>query len=555
MDSCLTQKIQISLPSWQAYKTVPIFSGYSNITSLTPILGALFGSQPTTEGQLQSDNLFFKTVEFEGSGSCFIQTIGKKAKRKAYCKVTHLLDPVRTVQAYYAHPEKGERRRKEKSENPMNQAYVDALANYLLGQLRERNISPHFCLFYGGFQAVAEKYRYNITDEFESYRKYKDFWVKKHKGLFDLSLSADDDSDVGDSEWILKTPASSLRSTPFSYTTHKSPNSTRSHISLDEEIIDISGNTTVELESIASIPGEALSTTSEEDTLEESDEDSEDESEDGGLNVYVDFKDYPVMLIFQEEMEGVLDDLLEDEEEVGAEQGSPEWEEKWTAWTFQIIAALCVAQGVLGFTHNDLHTNNIVWTATDQPWLFYKSRDGTVWRIPTYGKLFRLIDFGRAIFHVGDTWFVSDDYEKGGDAEGQYFFGNLLKEGKPEVYPNPSFDLCRYAVSVIDALYPDMPAENLDGGILSKEDSWEIRETESSLWNLLWSWLIDEHGKNVLKDEDGTERFPDFDLYSHISAHIKDAKPQEQIRKELFRKYQIAAKEIGDWETMYPLFC
>lgn len=553
MDSCLTQKIQVSLPLWQSYTTMPTFKGYTNVTSITPILGELFGSKPATEGQLQSDNLFFKTIEFEGSGSSFIQTIGKKGKRKAFCKVTHLLDPIRTAQGFYTHPEKGERRKKEKADNPMNQAYVDALANYLLGQLRERNISPHFCLFFGGFQGIAEKYRYNITDEFESYRKYKDFWAKKHKGLFDLSLSADDDSDVEDSNWMLKTPVSSLRSTPFSYTTHRTAKSTRSHISLDEEILDISGSIAVELESIASIPGEALTTSSVgEDT---SDEESDEESDDGGLNVFVDFKEYPVMLIFQEEMEGVLDDLLEDEEEVGSEQGSPEWEEKWTAWTFQIISALCVAQGVLGFTHNDLHTNNIVWTATSEPWLFYKSRDGTVIRVPTFGKLFRLIDFGRAIFHVGDTLFVSDDYEKGGDAEGQYNFGKLLVDGKPEVYPNPSFDLCRYAVSVIDALYPDMPAENLEGGILSKEDSWEIRETESPLWNLLWSWLIDEHGKNVLKDEDGSERFPDFDLYSHISAHVKSAKPQEQINKEIFRKYQISAKEVGEWETIYPLFC
>lgn len=550
MDSCLTQKIQVSLPTWQAYKTVPTLEGYSNITSLTPILGALFGTMPSTEGQLQSDNLFFKTLEFDGSGSCAIQVIGKKGKKKSFCKVTHLLDPIRSIQGFYEHPEKGERRKKEKSENPMNQAYVDAFANYLLGQLRERNISPHFCLFYGGFQAIADKYRYNITDEFESYRKYKDFWVKKHKGLFTLRMTSEDESDDEENSWILKTPSSSLRSTPFSYKTHKSASSTHSHISLDENVDE---GQAVELESIDSIPGDALST--EEESEDTSQTTSDDESEGGGVNVYCEFKNYPVMLIFQEEMEGVLDDLLEDEEEVGAEQGSDKWEAKWTAWTFQIIAALCVAQGVLGFTHNDLHTNNIVWTETDQPWLFYKSRDGTVWKIPTYGKLFRLIDFGRAIFHVGDTWFISDDYEKGGDAEGQYFFGKLLKEGKPEVYPNPSFDLCRYSVSVIDALYPDMPAENLEGGLLSKEDSWEIRETESPLWNLLWSWLIDESGRNVLKDEDGTERFPDFDLYQHISARVKGAKPQEQIHKDIFRNYQVAAKDIGEWETIYPLFC
>jgi hypothetical protein len=507
---------------------------------------------PNAEGQLQSDNLFFKTVDFEGSGSCHVQTIGKKGKKKAYCKVTHLLDPIRTIQAYYEHPEKGSKRKAAKLHNPMNQAYVDALANYLLGQLRERNVSPHFCLFYGGFQAVAEEYRYNITDEYESYRKYRGFWDKKHRGLFDLHLQAEEDECDEEDKWLLETPKSSLRSTPFSYRTHGSTRTTESHISLDD-MIDLSGGAVVELESIASIPGEAVSEEAEESTDEDS---SEEESEDENyLSVYVKLKSYPVMLIFQEEMEGVLDDLLEEDEESDVEQGTPEWEAQWTAWTFQIIAALCAAQGVLGFTHNDLHTNNIVWCKTDQPWLFYKSRDGTVWRVPTFGKLFRIIDFGRAIFHVGDTWFISDDYEKGGDAEGQYNFSGLKREDRPEVYPNPSFDLCRYAVSLIDELYPEMPAENLEGGVLSKEDSWEIRETESPLWNLLWSWLIDESGRNVLKDEDGTERFPDFDLYQHISAHVKSAKPQEQIHKDIFRGYQVAAKDIGDWETVYPLFC
>jgi hypothetical protein len=552
MDSCLTQKIQVNLPAWQAYTSVPSLPGYSNVTSLTPILGALYGSIPTTEGQLQSDNLFFKVAEFEGSGSCLIQTIGKKGKKKAFCKVSHLLDPVRVIQGYYEHPEKGGRRRTAKSENPMNQAYVDALANYLLGQLRERNISPHFCLFYGGFKAVADTYRYNLTDEFESYRKYKDFWNRKREGLFSLVLSSDDDSVNEDAEWLLHTPASSLRTTPFSYRTPTSQASTRSHISLENDI-DLSGNMAVELESVASIPqGEE----SEEEEVDEEDEDEEDEEEEeSSLNVYVEFKKFPVMLIFQEEMEGVLDDLLEDEEVVGVEQGTPEWEAHWTAWTFQILAALCVAQGVLGFTHNDLHTNNIVWCKTDQPWIFYKSRDGTVWKLPTYGKIFRLIDFGRAIFHVGETWYISDDYERGGDADGQYTFANVKREGRPDVYPNPSFDLCRYAVSVMDSLYPDMPAEILDGCLLSKEEDWEVHETESPLWNLLWSWLIDDSGKNVLKDADGTVRFPDFDLYEHIAAHVKGAKPQEQIHKEIFRGYQVAAKDIGEWETIYPLFC
>jgi hypothetical protein len=109
-----------------------------------------------------------------------------KDLKDAFCKVTHLLDPIRTIQTYYSNPEKGDRRREAKAGNPMNQAYVDGLASYLLGQLRERNISPHFCLFYGGYRGVADKYRYNISGEYESYRRYKLFWERRRQGLFSV---------------------------------------------------------------------------------------------------------------------------------------------------------------------------------------------------------------------------------------------------------------------------------------------------------------------------------------------------------------------------------
>ena len=261
------------------------------------------------------------------------------------------------------------------------------------------------------------------------------------------------------------------------------------------------------------------------------------------------------MLMFQEKMEGVLDDLLEgDAEDIGAEPGTPEWEARWIAWTFQVIAALCAAQGVYGLTHNDLHTNNIVWKKTDQSWLWYKSRDGTAWRVPTYGKIFCIIDFGRSVFRVQDKWFISDDYERGGDAEGQYTFEHLKKSGRAEIYPNPSFDLCRYSVSILEALYPEQPIERLDGAVLSDEGGWRVMETESPFWNLIWSWLIDDKGCNVLRDSDGTERLPDFDLYIHIAEHVHNARPQDQIHKEIFKGFLFDAKDIGEWETVYPLF-
>ncbi len=515
-------------------------------------------------------------TDFEGSGPCKIQLVKKKQPVAAFCKVTHLLDPVRVCQGYYTDAEKGERRRKEKLENPMNQAYVDCVTNYILGQLRERNISPHFCLFYGGFQAIADTYKYNLTEEIESYRKYKGFWENRRAGLFDLEVVLEDDEEEAivtrddcDSELdcLLKTPKSSMKSINsmnFRYTTPSSTRSKKSYISLK----DFEGQeqseraaTAVELESVGSFSDledgpEGAGPPSLERGSESEDSSSESSDPEFSCEVYAKFKDFPVALIFQEQNEGVLDDLLDDEEEVGAEAGTPEWEAKWTAWTFQVIAALCCAQGVVGFTHNDLHTNNIVWSATDQSWLWYRRRDGTTFRVPTYGKILRLIDFGRAVFRVGDQWIVSDDYCPGGDAEGQISFGEHRHlPSMSEMFPNPSFDLCRYSVSILESLFPSAPTEMLEGTVLSKEGDWIVHETESPLYNLLWSWLIDDTGRNVLQDQHGEERFPGFDLYTHINAHVHCAKPQEQLTKDIFRQYEIAAKDVGEWETVYPLFC
>ena len=519
---------------------------------------------PDSEGQLNSDQMFIKLVDFEGSRECLIETVGKqgktdKKKTKAFCKVSHLLDPALFVKNYYDHAEKGERRRLYKLNNPMNQAYIDTLANYLLGQLRERNVSPHFCQFYGGWKATADTYRFNITDEFESYRRYKDFWNRRREGKFQLYVEKDDSSDSSGSESqssdeLFATPNSSLRSTAFSYSSSStdSHSEAKSHVSLSAEGEgqgEASATVLEELESVSTFGTRKTSVSSG------SSSGSSDCSSENAYSVFVEMKSYPVMMIFQEEADGVLDDLLEDDEAVGAPQGSAEWEARWTAWTFQVIAALCAAQGVLGFTHNDLHTNNIVWTATDDSWLFYKSRDGTVWRIPTYGRILRLIDFGRAIFRVGEEWFISDDYESGGDAEGQYNFGRIQRNTKSPIYPNPSFDLCRYAVSIFEALFPEMPIENLEGAILSQEGDWLVRETESPLWNLLWSWLLDKNGKNVLREENGDERFPDFDLYQHITEKVTNVKPQDQLLRPIFSSYTVPANSVGDWETIYPLFC
>jgi hypothetical protein len=531
MDSCLNQPIEVSLPKWTLYSRVPAIPGYTEVSTRIPILEKALGSLPEKEGQLQSDEYFARVHSFTGSGECIVETASKK-KKPSYCKVTHILDPVRKIQGYYDNAEKGEERARRKTANYMNQAYIDYLANYLLGQLRERDISPHFCLFYGGFQAVADKYRYNITESFDSYRHYKGFWDKKEAGLFSLYVT-DEGESVGDSR--LKT---SLHSRSFSYFTDKSrgrstssSDSESSHISL----LEYAGATDAddELESVSTFEsGSDISGSDSDETYDES-------------MVYSEFNKFPTVLLFQEKMDGIMDKILDEDD--------AEFEEKWTAWTFQVIAALCVAQATFGLTHNDLHTNNILYSDTKEKYIYYKTRDGLMWKVPTYGRILRIIDYGRSAFRIGSQWFVSDDFAKGGDAEAQYSFGDFKVDRADDVYPNPSFDLSRYAVSIMEPLFPRFPDEKEGGEILNQEGSWIIKESVSPLWNLLWTWLIDDKGKNILRNEDGTERFPDFDLYETIAAHVFRAKPQEQVRKDIFKQYSVT--EVSANQKVYSLFC
>jgi len=526
MDSCLNQPIELSLPVWSMYSRVPNIPGYTNVSTRIPILQKILGSLPEKEGQLQSDEYFARVHSFNGSGDCVVETASKK-KCPAYCKVTHILDPVRKIQGYYDHGVKGNERVERKTALPMNQAYIDYMANYLMGQLRQRDVSPHFCLFYGGFQGIADKYRYNITESFESYRHYKKFWEKKDRGLFSLYITQDDE-EVSEEDAILKT---SVHTRAFSYSTNKS-GSTSSHISL----LEYAGTEecTSDIESVSSFPSESGSGSGSGSRSES--ESNYSDSTDDMTCVYAEFAKFPTVLLFQEKMDGIMDTLLDQVDE--------QFEEKWTAWTFQVIAALCVAQATFGLTHNDLHTNNILYSNTDIEYLYYTTRDGSMWKIPTYGRILRIIDFGRSVFRIGTQWFVTDDFAKGGDAQGQYSFGDHTVNSTI-VYPNPSFDLSRYAVSVIEALYPSIPAEKEDGVVLNQE-LWTVKETVSPLWNLLWTWLVDDEGRNILRDEDGIERFPDFDLYEHIAAHVFTAKPQDQVRKDIFKQFTVSRSDIPE---------
>ena len=461
-------------------------------------------------------------------------------------KITHLLDPISWLQGKYSVPKQpilpGHTESwgsmNQKLQDPMNQAYIEALATYSMSRLREGGYSPHFHLFYGAFCCVAKTYSYNITDSYMSYRHHRWFWDSQEEKKFTIGF---DEEEIP--EEIRK--AVCEKPSDLSETDDDS----------EEELSDLKYED-AESGSLHSADLSDMKTVDETESEEEEESEESEESEDQDeLNIFAEIKDFPVMCLYTEGSESTMDDLLNDFEEVGAKPGTSGWEDHWRAWVFQVIAALTVGQSIFGFTHNDLHSNNIVWSKTNQPYLYYNTRDGLHFKVPTYGKIFRLIDFGRAIFKINKHQFFSDDFRPGNDAAEQFNFGELYDPDEEEVPPNPSFDLSRFAVSVFEGIFPSSPPLKKKGAVLSQEDGLKMMETESKLYNTMWGWLLCDDGHNVLMEPDGKERYPDFDLYKVITAEVHNAVPSDQIKKPVFEQYVVKKKSIPEGQKVFSLFC
>ncbi len=548
-----------SIPLPESLKNI---NGFKNLQTFFPTLSKLFRLN-----KFQSQNVWprnpYQIIEIDSSGVqgiCSIRCDGETEKRISFCKVTHLLDPVKWMQGKYSLPKdsglpshsKTWRASWDKLQDPWNQAYVQTLAMYALGQIHEQKLSPHFNSFYGAFCARADTYSFNLNDDYSTFRNKRWFWKNAERSLFSLRILNTNDPSVTVpkeiEEEFLNPPDEdeyddNIPSKPDGEDGNGSENNS------EEEEILATGDDNMDAGTLETASFESGDFESEDE--DESDDESEEDDMDNYC-IYSDMKDFPVMIMFTEANKDTMDSLL-DNASLPALIGTSEWETMWSAWLFQIVAACQVMQKVFGMTHNDLHTNNIVWNETDEPFLYYKGTDGKSWKVPTYGKLFRLIDFGRAIFSLNGQMFVSDDFRKGNDADGQYVFHPLTNASASEfIYPNPSFDLARLAVSLFEAIFPSKPADAEGKKILSEEDDLIVRETVSPLYNMMWTWMIDDDDKNILMEPDGSERFPDFDLYKHIAAYCHKAEPSVQLQSAAFAPFCVEAVEEG--VTVYPLF-
>ena len=431
----------------------------------------------------------------------------------------------------------------EKIKNCYNSAYIDSFFSFLSSKMLNSHDFLNGLDFYGNFLCNQSDYKVNIYDDVE-YLIDSPFFHKNKDKLFKIDDSfydeLDDDESRDNKKKITITKNISLKLNEFDNALYddmfsepkndltvfnlKELNETHVEHTLEYESSKITNKS--ETESSCSSRTSNTDNDNDENSLDSDDlsdinsndiseSDEEDEEE-----IFAYIENFPVNMICLEKCNNTLDNYMLNNEVENKE---------WFGIFMQIIFTLLVYQKCFNFTHNDLHTNNIMYIETEKQNLFYHF-DNKYYKVPTFGKIWKIIDFGRAIYKFKGHTIGNDSFAPNGDAATQYNCEPFYDSSKPILEPNYSFDLCRFGCSLFDFFIDDIEDKNVEYDTLDK---------------LIIEWCTDDNNKNILYKKNGEERYPEFKLYKMIARNVHKHTPQNQLKKDMFSNFITSKKKLN----------
>jgi hypothetical protein len=429
-----------------------------------------------------------------------------------------------------------------------NSAYTDNFFCYLANQSLSAHSFVHGLEYYGSYLGIQEKHKMNVTDDLD-YLSGSTFFENNINSLFSLSISQENEfTNFGSRNNKMKLRISNTNNhnisaisiqgielgectqldeinnelvyeKPIKESNDEDDNSSEDDSDgsgEDNRSDSESENSSSDGSSESANSSESLSMSGSEWETEDG-ENSSTDYDDDEINKYAYINNFPVQLICLEKCDGTLDELFE-KGKMGEKEAS--------AALFQVIMTLLAYQKMFHFTHNDLHTNNIMYVKTEIENLYYKYKN-TIYKVPTYGKIYKIIDFGRAIYKFNGKIFCSDSFAPGGDASTQYNCEPFINNKKPRIDPNYSFDLCRLGCSLYDFVIDD------------DENPAEFDELQKTVYR----WCTDDNNRNILYKKNGDERYQGFKLYKMIARTAHNHTPEMQLEFKYFNKFAVDKKE------------
>lgn len=277
------------------------------------------------------------------------------------------------------------------------------------------------------------------------------------------------------------------------------------------------------------------------DSFTESDDDTMSSTSQSSVDVNAYIPQMPVNMIFIEQCVSTLDDYLNDNDIE---------DDELKAILAQLVFTLAIYQHCFEFTHNDLHSKNIMYVETQEKYIYYSlNSNGPVYKIPTYGKIWKIIDFGRAIYKVNNITIENASFSENGDATTQYNFGSFYSPKFTHREPTPYFDLCRLGCGLfnyffdadndLDDIYYDdrhqvsqlVHDEKGNGDVVPMKRVFTAK-------NLILRWITDNDNHNILYKSNGEERYEGFKLYKMIAIKANErCCPVETIKSDYFKGF------------------
>jgi len=559
---------------------------FSSLQNYIPIFSKFFSLTPNNFNSINLNNKFYiydiknSSEHHRNIYNCFVKSLDndKILEKEVFFKFAPLIDPFKFLIGKYniadeslytlpklnnsisnVHP-------KLLDEN--NSSYIDSFFSYLSSKLIYNHRFVNGVDFYGSFLGIKHNFKLDVFDDIE-YLTQSDFFNKNKNIAFEIedysfALNENEKPSLAPIKIDHNTTNKSLISVQsinenlyedlFVSTNKEETDNLQilTEENLREYTMDLvdmtnskelSDQKTTTIKSTSTCSSRTSHTSDDEDcskcdgSQENNEEDnpsdwesnsdnssnssSTSKSSDEEQSIEVTIPRFPVNIICMENCKNTFDDLIMDENLT---------QEQWLSAFMQIIMILITYQKCFSFTHNDLHTNNVMYVETEKKYLYY-CFNKKYYRVPTFGKIFKIIDFGRSIYKFDGKLFCSDSFQPGADAATQYNAEPYFNEKKPRLEPNYSFDLCRLACSIFDYVIEDLD---------------EIADLDSCspTVRLVYEWCLDDNGINILYKNNGVERYPDFKLYKMIARCVHNHTPQAQLERKEFKMFQIGKKEI-----------
>ena len=526
-------------------------NSFSNPQNYVPLYKKFFSIDDSNYNNINLNHKYkihsLKKSDNSNIFNCIVSDDEKRKKIECFFKYSPLIDPSKYMIGKYKNiseekvfnlPKFSDNNCQSRLLEPNNVAYIDSFFCYLSSMTLHYHKIPHCLDFFGSFLCIKKKFKINIADDID-FLYDSTFYHKNKNKLFDVDEIDEDlfcsdntrnyrkkitfldesNTDIKIDE-LLDYEGVFKELTEQNIDTHNnlSPKNLVFESSIKNK--EVQEDTNSHCSSRSSHTSNEESEGSIEDPIEgSSSEGSSEGTMDSDIELNATFDKFPVQIICLEKLDYTMDYLMESDDELSNDE--------WRSCLFQVIMNLVIYQKMFDFTHNDLHTNNVMYKKTEKQFIWYKL-NGVHYKVPTFGRLFKIIDFGRAIYKFNNTVICSDSYSKNGDASSQYNCEPFFNKNKPRLEPNKSFDLCRLACSLFDFFIDDID-----------------EPIKCPIANIVNEWCKDDNGRNILYKKNGEERYPEFKLYKMIARTVHKHIPEEQVTHIIFNKFKTSSKKLN----------